>query len=204
MTLTVAGGLVELKLLDKRILKATQGTFVSYRSGKDLPNGYKDVEEINTTIKANFDSVEALIKRRDVIKSAIVVSNAVTNVVVGGEAMTVAEAIERKNSIVYEKQLLGALKVQLANVIRKVDVINSSVSDRADDMVEAFLGGDKSKASEAEKLRKDFLESHSAEIIDTIDIKKQIEVLEERIDKFEADVDLVLSTSNAITQLDIE
>ena len=203
MALTVAGGLVELKLLDKRILKATQGTFVSYRSGKDLPKGFKDIEEITDTIKANFDSVSALIERRNTIKSAIVVSNAVTKVEIAGETMTVAEAIERKNSIAYEKQLLNAYKFQLGNAIRTVDHLNEEVKKRADNMVEAFLGGDKSKASEAEKLRNDYLESHSAAIIDTIDIKKQIEKLEERIDKFEADVDLVLSTSNAITELNI-
>ena len=203
MALTVAGGLVELKLLDKRILKATQGTFVSYRSGKDLPKGFKDIEEITDTIKSNFDSVSALIERRNTIKSAIVVSNAVTKVEIAGETMTVAEAIERKNSIAYEKQLLSVFKLQLSGVIRTVDQLNDDVNRRADNMVEAFLGGDKSKASEAEKLRSDFLSTHSAAIIDTIDIKKQIEKLEERIDKFEADVDLVLSTSNAITELNI-
>ena len=40
-----------------------------------------------------------LIKRRDAITKAIVASNAVTEVTINGETMTVASAIELKTSI---------------------------------------------------------------------------------------------------------
>lgn len=205
MTLSVAGALVELKLLDKRIEKATsQGLYISYKQGKDVPKGYKDVEEITTKIRSSKQSVTDLIARRNKIKSAIVVSNATTTVNVAGITMTVAEAIERKNSIEYERNLLNVYKHQLANAIRQVDALNANVETRADTMVQTFLGSDKSKASEAEQLRKSFVESHHATLVDPIDIKKVIDELEESIDTFEAEVDLVLSTSNAITMLDIE
>lgn len=205
MTLTVAGALVELKLLEKRIEKAYQnGVFVSYLNGKDLPTGYKSHDEIENKIKSSIQSAQDLIKRRNVIKSAIVVSNATTSVAVADVKMTVAEAIERKSSITFEKNLLAHLKHQLVLATRQVDTVNNDVSVRADKMTESYLGNDKSKASEAEQFRKGFVESNSAKLIDPIDIKIRIEQLEESIDKFEAEVDLVLSTSNAITQLDIE
>lgn len=205
MPLSIAGALVELKLLDKRIEKATnKALFVSIKQGKDVPNLFKNIDEVVATIKACQQSVTDLIKRRNVIKSAIVVSNATTGVTIAGEAMTVAEAIERKNSIEYDKALLYSYQRQLADRIKLVDKHNLDVMHRADLMVQTFLGNDKSKAAEAESLRSNFLESHSASLIDPIDIKKIIHNLELYIDNFEAEVDLVLSTSNAITFLEID
>src|SRR5690606_13391079 len=113
MTLSIAGALVELKLLDKRIEKATgNGLFVSYKLGQNVPKLFKNSEEMLTTIKASHQSVTALITRRNMIKSAIVVSNATTKVTIGDESMTVAEAIERKNSIYYDKALLSSYQQQ--------------------------------------------------------------------------------------------
>ena len=204
MSLSVAGALVELKLLDKRIDKAiTSGMFVSHREGNDLPNGYKTLDELETKIKSSEQSVLDLIERRNKIKSAIVVSNATTTVAVGGVNMTVAEAIERKSSIDYERELLMEYKRQLANNLRMVDGINKDVERRADAMVQTYLGNDKSKADEAETIRKNFIESKVATLVDVLDIKSKIEQLEESIDIFESEVDLVLSTSNAVTMLEL-
>lgn len=204
MTLSVAGALVELKLLDKRIAKATStGIFVSYQEGNDLPKGYKTLNELEDKIKSSEQSVMDLIERRNKIKSAIVVSNATTTVHIGGVAMTVAEAIERKSSIEYEYGLLNEYKRQLANALRMVDGINKDVERRADAMVQTYLGNDKSKADEAETIRKNFIESKVAKLVDVLDIKAKIEQLEESIDTFEAEVDLVLSTSNAVTMLEV-
>lgn len=203
MTLTVAGGLVELKLLEKRIQKATNSIFVLFQEGKNVLKGYKNKEELVDTIKANNQSVVDLIKRRNKVKSAIVLSNATTKVTVGNETMTVAEAIERKTSIQFDKELLASYKNQLSQTIRRVDMINADVNSRADEMVKTFLSGDNSKIAEASILRDNMIESQGGNLVDPLNIKKLIEELEERIDTFEANVDLALSTSNAITQLDI-
>jgi len=203
LTLTVAGGLVELKLLEKRIQKATNGIFVLFQEGKNVLKGYKDKNELVETIKSNNQSVVDLIKRRNVVKSAIVLSNATTKVSIGNETMTVAEAIERKTSVQFDKELLASYKNQLSQSIRRVDMINAEVNARADEMVKTFLSGDNSKIAEASSLRDNMIESQGADLVDPLNIKKLIEELEERIDNFEANVDLALSTSNAITELSI-
>lgn len=204
MTLSVAGALVELKLLDKRITKALQtGMFVYYKQGEEILGGWKSLDEVTTKIKSSNQSVRDLIDRRNKIKSAIVVSNATTKVIVGEQEMTVAEAIERKTSIQYDKNVLVHYRSQLANTLRTIDAHNLDVEKRADLMVQQYLGNDKSKASEAQTLRDGFVNSKQAKLIDVIDIKTQIEKLENDIDAFESEVDLVLSTSNAITQLEI-
>ena len=204
MTLSVAGALVELKLLDKRIQKAMQtGLFVYFKQGNEVLGGYKSEEEVSTKIKSSTQSVLDLIDRRNKIKAAIVVSNATTKVTVGDYEMTVAEAIERKTSIQYDKNLLSYYRTQLANTLRTIDNHNADLENRADLMVQQYLGNDKSKATEAQTIREGFVTSKQAKLIDAIDIKKQIEVLEDEIDTFESEVDLALSTSNAITQLEI-
>lgn len=204
MTLSVAGALVELKLLDKRIQKAMQtGLFVYFKQGNEVLGGYKSEDEVSTKIKSSHQSVRDLIDRRNKIKAAIVVSNATTKVTVGDYEMTVAEAIERKTSIQYDKNLLSYYRTQLANTLRTIDNHNADLENRADLMVQQYLGNDKSKATEAQTIREGFVTSKQAKLIDAIDIKKQIEVLEDEIDTFESEVDLALSTSNAITQLEI-
>ena len=58
-----------------------------------------------------------MIKRRNQIKSAIIASNAVTMVEVAGVRMTVAEAIDKKSSIGYEKELLARLSEQFTDAV---------------------------------------------------------------------------------------
>lgn len=204
MTLTVAGALVELKLLDKRIQKAVGNSFATYQRGKELPNGYKSVEEVTEAIRANNQSAVDLIKRRNEVKSAIVISNALTTVTVGSQSMTVAEAIERKTSIDFERMLLQRYKVELAGALHNVDVINKDVEKRAEQTVQTYLQGqgDANNIEQANALRQSVLDAQGAKVIDPLDLKKLISELEDRIDEFESNVDLALSTSNALTELE--
>lgn len=203
--LTVAGALVELKLLDKRIRKSIGTSLATYQRGKELPNGYKTVEEVEEAVRSNHQSALDLIKRRALLKSAIVISNANTYVTVGTEKMLVAEAIERKTSIEYDKMLLHQYKTQLAGALHNVDIINKDVEKRAQQTVDTFLQGDNAseKVAEAENLRQSVMNAQGAKVIDPLDLKKLIAELEESIDMFEANVDLALSTSNAITELEL-
>lgn len=201
--LTVQGALIELKLLDKRITKASHEQVIGIIQGGELPKGFDSIEEVHKEIKASYQSAKDLIARRNALKSAIVVSNATTVVNVAGVTMTVAEAIERKTSIQYDKNLLTSYKNQLAAVNNNVDRYNATIEQRAEDMTKAFTGGDKTKASEAQTFYDNFVENNKATLIDPLKLKKVIDELSEAIDTFEANVDLALSTSNAITVLEV-
>lgn len=202
MALTVQAGLVELKLLEKRINKSIAQPVVQLKQGNDIPRGYSSEEEVIKAITAAHQSTVDLIARRNAIKSAIVTSNATTQVEVAGVKMTVAEAIERKNSIDFEKTMLAHYKNSLAAQIHNIDRLNADVHTRAEQMMQAYLNGDKNKTAEAQKIYDDFVAARKAELIDPLSIKKVIDELETNIDQFEAQVDLVLSTSNAITVLE--
>ena len=117
--ITITEGLVELKLLDSRIRKATVKDWAIGVYSKDVTQeNKKKFEEVT---KANYQSIKDLINERAKIKSAIVKSNAKTQVKVGEKKMTVAEAIERKSSIDYEKDLLSEWKTSLAQATNTVE-----------------------------------------------------------------------------------
>ena len=60
----------------------------------------------------SYQSILDLLERRTRIKASIVKSNAVTIVTIDGKTYTVADALERKRNIGYEKGLLSQMKYQ--------------------------------------------------------------------------------------------
>lgn len=205
MEISIAKGLVELKLLDKRIHRTINDSILAgYTIGKKAMTGFANTEEIEKRSKSDYQSIQDLIKRRNEIKSAIVVSNANTLVDVAGVSMTVAEAIERKSSIEYDKMLLNKLKQTYANIVNHVDRVNDEVKNRLDKQLEILYGKDgKNKAAENEELTKVFKEDNEAKFIDPINLKEKIDKLQVEIEDFEANVDLALTENNALTKITI-
>jgi hypothetical protein len=204
--MSIHQALAELKLLDKRINSAIGGaTFVSYAVGKKPVRGFNTVKEFEDYATAAYQSVNDLIKRRNRIKAAIVLSNATTKINVGGVEMTVAEALERKQSIVYEQKLLQKLVQDLNVAVNAVDKENLSVQHRLEELLKISLGTErKGKEAEAEAISKGFKEDNEARLVDPIKIREEIDKLQQRIDDFLTQVDYRLSESNTITMIEIE
>lgn len=205
MEMSVARGLVELKLLDKRIERTiNKATLIGHSVGKKVMTGFSNKEEIEKKAESDYQSIVDLIERRNKIKSAIVVSNATNMIEIAKNKMTVAEAIERKNSIEYDKELLHKMKQAYSSTVNYVDRVNEDVKNRLDKHLETLYGKDgKNKAAENEQITKIFKEDNEAKMVDPLDLKNKIEQLEGEIEDFEANVDLVLSESNALTKIEI-
>ena len=62
----------------------------------------------------------------------------------------------------------------------------------------------KNASEEVKKVRADFIAAQTFEIIDPIDIKSEMEALDEKINGFMVEVDSALSVSNALTEITIE
>lgn len=205
MEITITRALAELKLLDKRIQRSINDSVLAgYTVGKKIMTGFNSVEEIEQRAKSDYQSIQDLIKRRNDIKAAIVVSNATTRVEIAGNTMTVAEAIERKSSIDYDKMLLNRLRSTYSSIVNQVDRVNEEVKNRLDRQLEVLYGKEgKSKAIENEELTKAFKEDNEAKMIDSLNLKNRIEKLTKDIEDFETEVDFVLSESNTITRIDV-
>lgn len=211
--MTVSKGLRELKLLDKRITKGTVGVasipvlFVSAVRGKDTAtvHGKMECEEAKKLFKKNLQSARDLIARRAQIKAAIVNSNAATSVTIGGKKMSVAAAIERKNSIGYDKQLLGALQSSLSNIETWMEARNLDVNKELARIIEANASSENEKLLTAvEGVTQAYREENELKIFDPINIRTVITEMDEEIDAFEAEVDLALTESNARTLIQLK
>lgn len=206
--LSITKALSELKLLDARINKEISNSIFVVSNKKSAQKvNFTTKDDFEKDVKSKYESVQSLIKRRDLIKRAIVMSNAVTKVTIADVEMTVADAIERKTSIVYEQTLLNTLKRQTMNSKSTVATENQKVEIRLDQQLNQMFGNDNVSAKTSEgaiAYAKEFRNQNEFELIDPLSIDKEIEKLEKGIDDFLSEVDYVLSTSNALTEIEIE
>lgn len=198
--MSITRGLREIRLLKDRIEKTIISTkFVAAVVGVNFIDG-KNQEAYAQEVKAYADSIETLIRRRDALKRAIVVSNAKTHVSIGGVLMTVAEAIERKGSIEHEKSLLAKLVQDYGLANNMYERLATAMQSRRDHQL-AKLTDEEYRATAA-AFDSDVM--NTPRIVDPLDIRDRIDKLRERIENFENEVDVILSESNGQTQITVE
>lgn len=200
--------LSELKVLDSRVEKAITGTdFVVCNKHSNTKIGGMPVGEFCDQVKAGYKSATGLIARREAIKRAVVLSNAVTKVTIAGVEYTVAEAIEMKNHGVELKQeLLDRLKRCYAKAVNAANAANGDeLERRADEYIKSLYGSTdmKSASEDVKRTREDFVNAQTVELIDPIGVSKEIEKLEAEISAFMVEVDSALSVSNAMTEIEV-
>lgn len=214
-TMTIHRALVELKTIDKRITSAIDNAeFVLAAKTNSKKVFGKPVEDFKANAISAYDTINDLISRRNAIKAAIPVSNAVTKITVGDKTMTVAEAIVLKqNGFQFYERLLKTLSDQYAEAVSTVEIENDTLDKRADAHVAAIYGGEKAaKAADPEDVktaRETYININTFEIYDGLKQNKtstesRIKELDDRISKFKNDLDAALSVSNATTVIEIE
>lgn len=208
-TMTVHKALSELKLLDDRINKViTTSIFCASNKHSNEKIGGVPIEEATKGMQGSYDKAMDLINRRKALKKAVVLSNAQTMVTIGGTEYTVAEAIEFKNhGIEFETNLSAIMDAQYRKAQAEINKQNGKdLESRADQYVTAIYGQKEGKTNtdDIEKLRKEFLDANSYEMVDPLDIPKKVEEISSRAAEFMTEVDSALSVSNALTHITIE
>lgn len=207
--MTVHRALAELKTIDSRIEKAISETKFcrSNKHSNEKING-KSIDEYVAETKAAHESISDLIRRRNAMKRAVVLSNAITNVTVGDEVMTVAEAIEMKqNGINNYKLLMGKLAKDSHTAIEECDMRNgANLEAHANEYVTGLFGAKdgKTNVEAIEAAKKMFIAANTYDFIDPIGASDVAKKLYDYVQVFEADVDAALSCSNAITTVEFE
>lgn len=207
-TMTVHEALSTLKVLTKRIDKEIRNAiFVRNNKASNTKIDGKSVEEYQNGIKATYQSICDLIRRREAIRKAVTLSNATTKVKIGDNEMTVAEAIEyNKTGITFKEQLLEAISYQYDEVTLAVAKNNGEhLESRADDYVQKMYGSKENgvSASVLADARKMYINNNIQVVLDPIDCKRVIKDLSDEIDLFNSKVDSALSVSNAVTIITI-
>lgn len=204
MNMSLTRLLNEIKLVDKKISKAQSGSFIGTMKGNTLPAGFSNKQELENKCKENLQSVKDLIRRRSKLKSLLTRTNATTEVQIGSDVMTIAEAIDRKNTIHLEQGLLNALKQDLRSAEDIIQRNNKTVDENVTRLLETSYGRDKKVTEEERKVMEDpYRKQHEMVLVDPSNLRKQIEELERSIDLFNSEVDFTLSEVNAKTEVDV-
>jgi hypothetical protein len=200
--MSVTQGLAELKLLDKRLCKGL--TDISWVA---ISTKTKKVveEDLKKVASSEYQSYMDLVKRRDTIKRAIVISNAMTAVTIGKTwTGTVAEAVEHKSSIQYKKRLLEQMKKNILSVDAEFEQATDEITSRLDRLLSSELGKDvKTNPETIASLTASFQETNKVLLLDPLGLKAKVKELESEIDAFETNVDWVLSEMNGKTMINV-
>ena len=197
----ITKALVELKLLDAKIRKVVRNPMVK------LQVNSKEVQQALPIgdVKAFLQSKEALMARRTSLKLAIMLSNAKTRVSINGEKMTVLEAIERKATIAYDKINLEVMSRALLRASETTTDHNRASQRTLDTLLNSAAGSGTLDKATGEAITKNHnVLNEMTMVYGKKDLPAEIEKLDESISNFEAEVDYVLSASNALTTIGVD
>lgn len=210
---TVHRALAELKTMDDRIYSAINApTYVmAVKHSAEKINGMT-LKEFQESIKSGYQKAIDLMKRRDAMKRAVVLSNATTKVQIGDKEMTVAEAIEAKNHGVEYKNALRQRITGQYNAARMELDRNSgeAIEKKAEQYVLSVINAQPKDAKMAvdcdamKALRKDYIANNTYDLLDPLGVVKVMESLMEEVNEFETEIDAALSVSNAVTVIEFE
>ena len=207
--MTIHEGLSTLKTLNKRIEKEIKlCVFLDKNKHSNIRINGKSIDDYKNDIKASYQTITDLIKRREALKRAITLSNATTIVTVAGKTMTVAEAIEYKNTgIEFKQLLLDTISNQYTTIKFHVEANNGvSLEDKANDYVQRMFGNKESGVDNSviAQAKQQYIDNNTLDIIDPLNVTKVMQELQDEIDLFNSKVDSALSTSNALTMIEFE
>ena len=201
-SISITQALSELKLLRKRLDSSLEDAqFIRMVTKKSMLNRESFERQANSSLQKYRD----LLNRYNKIKSAIVQSNATAIVKIGQATYSVAEAVERKRSIIYEKNLLQKLQGQWMGVKGEYERHQEQERTRVDRLLSAELSKDtKTNVDVVQALTKTFLEEGKAEILDPLSIETVMRDMRSSIEDFLTNVDWVLSEANGRTMITVE
>lgn len=206
-TMSITRALTRAKTIEKQLARLVESQFVvtlMKREVDDVSDVYQDNLKMT---KSNFDQFNDLFAELNNIKAAVRKSNEVTKVVIGGEELTVADALVYKNTIVYRNNFLDRITRENRNAESRVEqskisadtkfasvrenlIKNSQGQDVSEDYLKTVL------TEEERRLKKAIIE---VKVSGINNINEFIEAERKRIDTFLEEVDYVLSESNATT-----
>lgn len=201
--MTVHEGLIELKTLNKRIEDAiTQGIYCKANKKSNKKINGKDINTIREDIKSSFQKATDLINRRTALKKAICNSNAVTPVTVIDDTMTVAELIDMKiHKTQFQALLLNCLTRNYEDAISLIARNNGEILEQNAEkyIINLYNSKEKINTEDISRLKAEYKEENTYELIEGYDTLKEIEKLRTEIDTFLTKADSALSVSNAVT-----
>ena len=206
-TMSITRALTRAKTIEKQLTRLVESQYVVTLMKREVDDATNVFQDNLKMTQSNFDQFNALFAELNNIKAAVRKSNEVTKVVIGGEELTVADALVYKNTIVYRNSFLDRITRENRNAESRVEqskisadtkfasvrenlIKNSQGQDVSEDYLKTVL------TEEERRLKKAIVE---VKVSGINNVNEFIEAERKRIDTFIEEVDYVLSESNATT-----
>lgn len=214
----VTQALDERDLLVKKIAdKIAKASFVDTIKPNEDKVYEKRISKDEYTKEAEgaYQQIMDLIERFQKIDAAIVASNAVTQVTTSYGVMSVAGAIALRSRLrgvgayredaEFEGKLQRKLAKEYSERVQFCDRKNSQLETTAEEMRLSILGKD-SKTKEEKPLGvvEAYVKENTTELVDPLDAKKKIEMLEEKRSTLLTELDTQIKVANATTFIEVE
>ena len=213
----VTRALDERDLLVKKITdKIAKASFVDTIKPNEEKVYEKRIEksEYAKEAEAAYQQINDLINRFQKIDAAIVDSNAKTEVTTSYGTFTVAGAISLRSRLRgmdaydgeadFEGKLQEKLRSEYNERVRFCDVKNSQLQSTAENMRLSILGRDaKAKDDKPLGVVDAYVRENTTELVDPLDVKNKLEVLEEKRNILLSELDTQIKVSNATTFVEI-
>lgn len=201
--ISITRALAEIKVLDKRIENGVNHELIGFKIGDKFQNRVAE-DVFRTEAKAAVQQFGDLLHRREILKSKVVQSNAVTKVTIAGMEYTVAEAIERKSRIpVLHKAFTAMLNRALVNANHIVKV-RAQAEDKLQALLTTHYGKDaKTTGDDYDNVARPFWKSNEPSAVDPIGLEAYARAELEKLQEFTTEVDFSLSEVNAKTTIEV-
>ena len=201
--MSIHRALAEIKLYDKRIYDLMNERFVRAEKVRYTKIDGVDRDQLEQTMKSNFQKLMAIMANRQKLKSAIAESNQRTMVTIGGIEMTVTDAIEQKNYLAVKQTVLSNLRSQFNRANAEVLSYENNFQSGLERYINASIRETANEELIA-SLTKSYKEINEVELINPCELHKVIDKMSKEISDFENEVDYVLSESNAVTIIEVD
>ncbi len=201
---TLTRALAELKLYDSKISKAIgELRPVSYSINDIVVDHRQTPKEFITEYEKQMQSITDLRSNKTALKNALMKANAETKVKIGGKEYTILEAINRKNDINVEKNIVRVLEQSLNNAVSKANQIKDTVEASIEKTINSKSASSGNQSKDYIQTVRDSYNSQMPKLVNDEGVQKLIEEKEAEIEEFVAEVDYVLSEVNAITKIKV-
>lgn len=207
-TITLNEALAKIKLLNKKVADKTNKLKLTSYASKN-----SETEKKNNKLKKDFiekgksdlQEIQDLIKNIKEIKGKLVIANATNYVTVAGVQYTIAEAIERKNSIQREIDLLQHISTDYHADKRYVDSINQQNQTRLDTRINTLLGNsDRKDCKDLIDAITENAKNEEFEVVNESIVSDLIDKMQEEINDFISNVDVQLTIANSTVTIEID
>ena len=206
-TMSITRALTRAKTIEKQLTRLVESQYVVTLMKREVDDATDIFKDNLKMTQSNFDQFNDLFAELNNIKAAVRKSNEVTKVTIGGEELSVADALVYKNTIVYRNNFLDRITRENRNAESRVEqskisadtkfasvrenlIKNSQGQDVSEDYLKTVL------TEEERRLKKAIVE---VKVSGIKDVNDYIKAERKRIDTFLEEVDYVLSESNATT-----